>query len=395
MAVRELSLPEVERYRPRGHLSRAWSRLVRKKIAVICMVTLVVLYSGGILANWVSPHRYDEIDYGALRAGPSLVTDKGLSGFWTESHFAGTDRGGRDVFTRVLWGIQNTVILTVVAMLTGGLFIGITLGLVSGYFGKKVDATIMRVGELFASFPDILLVIVLAVTLRERVRGWVFWLEDNSLYYVSQVGPFAYVLVSAALLAISWYVIGRKKTVVPLLVTLGIVLVLAFPVFGWFQSLGEQGRRLDGLRESGVVDYLVVALALVSFGWVGMARLVRGQILYLKETQHVEAARAVGASTPRILFTHLLPNAISPIVITVTMGMGTMVGTEIILSWLGIGIQPPRPSLGLMLFEGGHVSVIRNTPWLLLAPGTAAFLMVLSWNLLGDALSDVLNPRTR
>ena len=77
------------------------------------------------------------------------------------------------------------------------------------------------------------------------------------------------------------------------------------------------------------------------------------------------------------------------------MGMGTMGGTEIILSWLGIGIQPPRPSLGLMLFEGGHVSVLRNTPWLLLAPGAAAFLLMLSWNLIGDALSDVLNPRTR
>ena len=359
------------------------------------MVTLSVLYLGGILANWVSPHNYDEIDYTALRASPSIVTDKGLSGIWTESHLAGTDRGGRDVFTRVLWGIQNTVILTAISMLTGGLVIGITLGLVAGYFGNKVDATIMRVGELFASFPDILLVIVLAVTLRERIRSWVFWIEDNSLYYLSQVGPIMYVFASAAVLAFSWYVIGRKKKVLPLLVIFGIMLLLAFPLFEWFQSLAEQQRKLDGLRESGAVDYLVVALALVSFGWVGMARLVRGQILYLKETQHVEAAKAIGASTPRILFIHLLPNAISPIVIMITMGMGTMVGTEIILSWLGIGIQPPRPSLGLMLFEGGHVSVLRNTPWLLLAPGAAAFLLMLSWNLLGDALSVVLNPRTR
>ena len=395
MAVSELSQPRLNRHRPRGHLSRAWSRLIRKKIAVICMVTLAVLYLGGILANWISPHNYDEIDYTALRASPSIVTDKGLSGIWTESHLVGTDRGGRDVFTRVLWGIQNTVILTVVSMFTGGLVIGITLGLVAGYFGNKIDATIMRVGELFASFPDILLVIVLAVTLRERIRSWVFWIEDNSLYYLSQVGPIMYVFVSAAVLAFSWYVIGSKKKMLPLLVILGIILLLAFPLFEWFQSLAEQQRKLDGLRESGAVDYLVVALALVSFGWVGMARLVRGQILYLKETQYVEAAKAIGASTPRILFIHLLPNAISPIVITITMGMGTMVGTEFILSWLGIGIQPPRPSLGLMLFEGGHVSVLRNTPWLLLAPGAAAFLLMLSWNLLGDALNDVLNPRTR
>ena len=143
------------------------------------------------------------------------------------------------------------------------------------------------------------------------------------------------------------------------------------------------------------MDYLVVSLALVAFGWVGMARLVRGQVLYLKETQHIESAKAIGASTPRILFLHLLPNAISPIVVTVTMGMGVLIGTEIILSWLGLGIQPPRPSLGRMLLEGGNLSALREVPWLLLVPGIVVFVLVLSWNLLGDALNDVLNPRTR
>ena len=126
-----------------------------------------------------------------------------------------------------------------------------------------------------------------------------------------------------------------------------------------------------------------------------MARLVRGQILALREPQSVEAAVAIGASTPRILFRHLLPNAISPIVVTVTMGMGTMIGTEIILSFLGLGIQPPRPSLGSMLLEAGSLSALRAKPWLLMAPGLVAWTLVLAWNLLGDALSDVLNPRTR
>ena len=262
------------------------------------------------------------------------MTDQGLKAFWTESHLAGTDRFGRDMFTRVLWGIQNTVILTVVAMLTGGLVIGVTLGLVSGYYGGRTDAIIMRAGEIFTSFPDILLAIILTATLRPRVVEWVRWVEDNSFF--------------------------------------------------------------DGLVKSGVADYIVISLALVSFGWIGMARLVRGQILALRATQHVEAARAIGASTPRILFRHLLPNAISPIVVSVSMGMGSMVGVEIILSWLGIGIQPPRPSLGLMLFEGGvNLSILRNWPWILLAPGVASWLMVLAWNLLGDALNDVLNPRTR
>ncbi len=323
MAVQELTLAgdKAQERRTGGHLTRAWRRLIRKKIAVAAMVVLLLVYTGGIFAAWVSPYEYTAQDYTAIRQPPSL------------DHWAGTDRTGRDLLTRVLWGVQNTVILTVIAMLTGGLLIGVTLGLVAGYFGKTTDSIVMRTGEVFASFPDILLVIILAATLRPRILEWIRWLEDNTF--------------------------------------------------------------LDGLVTSGVVDYLVISLALVSFGWIGTARIVRAQVLYLRETQFVDSARAAGASTPRILLGHLLPNAVGPIVVTVTMGMGSMVGTEIILSWLGLGIQPPRPSLGVMLLQGGSIGALTNEPWMLLAPGAAAWLMVLSWNLLGDSLSDVLNPRTR
>ena len=320
MAVRELTL-EADEQRARGHLARAWSRLIRKKIAVVCMVAIVLVYGAGIFAPLIAPFEYTDQDYTAIRKPPS------------REHLLGTDLKGRDVLTRVLWGIQNTVIITLVVMGTGGLVIGVTLGLVSGYFGKKVDAVIMRTGEVFSSFPDILLMIILAATLRPRILDWVRWLEDNTF--------------------------------------------------------------LDGLVRSGVVDYFVIAIALVSFSWIGMARLVRGQVLYLKETQYVEGAQAVGASTPRILFIHVLSNAISPIVVTVSMSMGVLIGTEIILSFLGLGIQPPRPSLGTMLLEAGSLSALREVPWMLLAPGMVAWTLVLSWNLLGDALNDVLNPRTR
>ena len=305
----------------RGHLRRAWSRLVRKKLAMTSVVVLVILYSVGIFAPLVAPYEYTDQDYTAIRKPPSA------------GHWAGTDLKGRDLLTRVLWGIQNTVIITVISMATGGLLIGVTLGLLSGYFGRWVDSLIMRVGEVFASFPDILLVIILAATLGPRLRDFVRNLEDTTF--------------------------------------------------------------LDGLIKAGVVDYLVIFIALVSFSWFGMARIVRGQVLALKQTQFVDAARSVGASTPRILFAHLLPNAISPIVVLVSMGMGSMVGTEIILSWLGLGIQPPRPSLGAMLLEAGSLSALREVPWMLLTPGLVAWTLVLAWNLLGDALNDVLNPRTR
>ena len=321
MAVQELTMREERGYRRRGHLARAWSRLIRKKLAVVSIVALVFVYSLGIFAPVLSRYPYSEPHYDAIRNPPSV------------KYWAGTDRAGRDIFTRVQWGIQNTVILTVVGMLTGGLVIGVTLGLVSGYFGRLTDAVIMRALELLTIIPTFFLVLIIAATLKPRVREGMIWLEDNSF--------------------------------------------------------------LDGLITSGIGDYLVISIALVIFGLFGTARLVRGQVLYLKETQHVEAARAIGASTPRILFRHLLPNAMSPLIVTVTMGMGSMVGVEIFLSWVGIGIQPPRPSLGLMLWESGHISVLRNEPWILVAPGLATWLMIFSWTLLGDALNDVLNPRTR
>ena len=186
---------------------------------------------------------------------------------------------------------------------------------------------------MFACFPDILLVILLAATLRPRILEFVRWIEDNTL--------------------------------------------------------------IEGLVKSGTADYLVISLALVSFSWVGMARLVRGQVLSLKENEYIESAKAMGSSTSRILFIHLLPNALSPIIITVSMGMGSLIGTEIILSWLGLGIQPPRPSLGNMLLEGGSISAIRSVPWMLVTPGIVAWTLVLTWNLFGDSLNDVFNPRTR
>ena len=323
MAVSDLTARQEGALRSRGHLARAMRRLSRKKLAMVCIATLVILYLAGIFANWIAPRGfgYAEIDYTAFRESPS----------W--EHWAGTDRAGRDLFTRLLWGIQNTVIITVTAMATGSLLIGVTLGLMAGYFGGRTDAVINRVGEVFASFPDIFLVIILAATLKPRILDWARWLEDNTF--------------------------------------------------------------IDGLVRTGVVDYFVVFFALVAFSWVGMMRLVRGQVLVLKESQFVDAARAMGASTSRILLRHVLPNAIGPIVVMVTMGMAFIISTEIFLGFLGLGVQPPRPSLGTMLFEGGNLRVLAVAPWLLLAPGIVFLLMILSWNLLGDALNDVLNPRTR
>ena len=214
----------------------------------------------------------------------------------------------------------------------GSLVFGISLGLVAGYFGRFLDTVIMRVGEVTVSFPEIFLLIILVSTVKPPMTDWARGLEN----------------------------------------TLGVEIV-----------------RL------GVVDYLAIAMAFSIIHWYGMARLVRGQVLQAREHQYVEAARSIGVSTPRMLFRHVLPNVMGPIIVVVSASLAGFALSEVFLTWLGIGIQPPTPSLGLMLFENGNISVLRTNPHMLLIPGATLAVLLFSFNLLGDAVADAFNPRAR
>jgi oligopeptide transport system permease protein len=152
---------------------------------------------------------------------------------------------------------------------------------------------------------------------------------------------------------------------------------------------------LGGLNEAGLPDYFLIFGALSLFGWVGMARIVRAQVLALRESDYVLAARAAGARTPRLLFQHLLPNVSNLIIVSITFSLGAVAGSEIALTWLGIGIQPPHPSFGVMIFDGSGLSNLRNHPALLLTPAAVVILLLFSFNLVGDALNDVLSPHRR
>ncbi|MBI4233950.1 MAG: ABC transporter permease [Chloroflexi bacterium] len=321
MTTKGLEAATGQRGGGRGLWVQAAKRLLRKKVALVSLGIIAALYLGGILAPLISPYGYNAQDLSNTLKSPSFA------------HWLGTDRLGRDQLTRILWGLQTTVIITIATAVTGGLLLGIVVGLLSGYKGGMTDAFFMRVGEIFMAFPGILLVILMAATLKPRVLEMVRSFEDAT--------------------------------------------------------------GIGGIARSGFVDYFVIFGALAVFGWVGMARLVRGQVLSLKEDQFVEAARSMGASTWRVILVHLLPNALPPVIVSVSMGMAGIAGSEIVLSWLGIGIQPPRPSLGLMIFDNGNISVLRTHPYLLLAPVTVVALFIFAWNLLGDALNDVLNPRAR
>ena len=156
-------------------------------------------------------------------------------------------------------------------------------------------------------------------------------------------------------------------------------------ILTWVKAVG-----LVGLARSGYVDYLVVIVALGLVGWPGLARLVRGQILSLKEQEFIVGARAIGASTWRIMFHHLLPNALPPLIVAISMGIGGIILSESTLSLLGIGLQPPNPSWGAMIYS--NYRYWRTRPHLVIVPGLVLAAVVFAFNFLGDGLNEALNP---
>ncbi len=296
-------------------------RLVRKRLAVVGLVIIVIIYLAGIFAPLVAPYGFADTDFTNTFAGPSL------------EHPLGTDRLGRDLLSRVMWSAQTTVIISAAAILTGGLALGVTLGLLAGYAGGRVDNLIMRVADTFFGLPEILMLLLITATVRPRVEDF-------------------------------------------------------FDKFDGWPVLG-------GLNEAGLPDYFLIFGVLSLFGWVGMARIVRSQVLSLRETDYVMAAQAAGARTPRVLFHHLLPNVSNIVIVAITFSLGAIAGTEIALTWLGIGIQPPHPSFGVMIFDASGLTTIRAHPILMLVPAVAVAALLFSFNLLGDALNDVMNPHRR
>ncbi len=312
--------------RGRSLFTLAMARLTRKKLGMIALIVIVLIYLAGIFAPLLDTHGYSETNLLRTQEGPDF------------ENFLGTDRLGRDTYTRLLWGIQTTVIVTIATLLTGSIVLGVSLGMAAGYFRGFYDTVISRVGEITSAFPDILLIILLAATVRPRVLDLVRDFEDSTGF--------------------------------------------------------------TGFISSGFVDFFVIGLALLPLSWFGTMRLVRGQVLQIRDADYIEAARAMGVSTPRILVRHVLPNIISPLIVTLSFGMGAVAGTEIALSFFGLGVQPPRPSLGIMIAEATGrgstaTSVLTQHPEQLLAPIAVVWLLIFAWNILGDALTDVLNPRSR
>jgi oligopeptide transport system permease protein len=360
-------------------------RLRRKKLAMGALVIITLFYLIGLFAPALAPYDYRDQNLEYTLAGPSL------------EHPLGTDRLGRDLLSRVILSTRTTVIITMATLFTGGLVLGVGLGMLSGYAGGATDTAVMRSGEILASLPGLPMLILLTATLSPRFESWVNDVESRTssdeleAAFRSQSGSGFDVLVVLGIAAVVSVVCAsvwlsstdRRSTwwLAPGFVTAAVILIL-FALQAIYALPGSS-------------DYFLIFGVLSLFSWVGGARLVRSQVLALRETEYVIAARAMGGSTGRILWSHILPNVMPIVIVGLSASLAVIATTEIALTFFGVGIHEPSASFGQLIFEGSGQRALQAHLHLLLGPAIVVALLMFSFNFLGDALNDILTPRAR
>ncbi|EZH66107.1 peptide ABC transporter permease [Bacillaceae bacterium JMAK1] len=278
----------------RSMLAIIVTKFFQNKLAVFGLIMLVIIVGAAVLAPFIATHNPNETSLGARLHEPSA------------EYLLGADNLGRDLFSRLLYAGQMSLLVGFAAMVSSTI-IGATVGAIAGYFGGIIDGILMRIVDIVISFPNVFMLITLV-----------------ALFSPS---PF----------------------------------------------------------------WLIVVFGLLS--WTGTARLVRGEMLSLKQREFVLAARTLGLPKWRIIFSHIMPNAIGPIIVSATLAIGAFIIAESTLSFLGLGIQPPQATWGNMLSDAQSIPIFLNAWWFPLFPGLMIFLTVLSFNFVGDGLRDALDPR--
>ena len=295
---------------PQTPLQRVVRRFVKHKAAMFGLVIVIFVVLYVVIGSFVFSETF---------ANRNETSDQLLAP--TQAHPFGTDRIGRDIMARTVYGGQISLIIGILA---GAMEVtlGMAIGAVAGYYGGWVDAILMRFTEAMLSIPQLLLLLVMAKFFGNKIPD--------------------------------------------------------IPLFG---------------REfSGSVVVIIVILGVTS--WMGLARIIRSNVLSLKETEFILAARALGLPNWRIIWAHLLPNTMASAIVALTLGVGGAILSEAYVSFLGLGVQPPTASWGNMLTEAQDFHIIANAPWYWLFPSLLILLTVLGINFVGDGLRDALDPRS-
>ncbi|TCL72862.1 ABC transporter permease [Rhizobium sp. BK251] len=244
------------------------------------------------------------------------------------AHLFGTDDLGRDVFSRVVFGTRTAFLVAVIVTFIAVL-IGLTLGAIAGFFGNPFDRAIMWLTDVTMSVPNLLLVVVINASLKTPITRWM------EARYLETLNPF------------------YRQTI-------------------W-------------------VDFLLVFGSMALISWPPYARLVRAQVLSIRNRPYITAAQALGLSNWIIIKRYIVPNALGPLIVSVSAGLGTAMVLESAFSFLGVGVNPPTPSWGNMISDG--LRVWQHYPHLLAAPAAVLGLASVAFSFLGDGLNDALNPR--
>ncbi len=313
--------------RPPENLWRdAWRRLLQNRLALAGGILIIVLALVALFADdwfiralpWVertkpkqilAPYHYKVVPDRTYTVQPPCIHALGCDHQY--QHILGTDKQGRDVFSRIIYGAQVSLAIGLIGSLVI-LTLGLTYGSISGFLGGRTDNVMMRVVDVLYAFPTLLFVILMQV--------------------------------------------------------------LLIDAYHW-------------------PPFLAMVVGITGVSWMGTSRLVRGQFLSIKEKEYVEAARMIGVRPVGVIFRHLLPNSLGPIIVSLTLGIPALIMFEATLSFIGLGLPPPRPTWGQMLNDGWKA--MRAAPHLVLAPAVALSLTMLAFNFLGDGLRDALDPRMK
>jgi peptide/nickel transport system permease protein len=304
-------------------------RFRKHKLAMAASIVLAVIVLLALFARQIAPYGPTEIEVGNSFAPPFSPASQP----GLPPHYLGTDHLGRDYFSRIIYAARISLSVSL-AVTLGAVVVGSLVGAISGFYGGVLDDVVQRFVEFMLTLPTFPILLILSSILLQAPET---------------------IPIPPAFIAL----VARFMYIQP--------------------------------REAQQV--VMVILVLMSFGWLGIARLMRGMVLSLKHMDFIEASRALGVSDMSIIVRHLIPNAFAPIIVNASLDLAGYIILEAALSFLGLGIQDPTPTWGNML--AFTQSYMFSHPWLPLVPGLPIFFSALTFNFIGDGLRDALDPRLK